>query len=92
MGINQENGMSPASTERIVVGPCPEHEGVEIFHRDFPEIRAQGADLGQAAGGLARQLERALDSALTTWRRETLERAIAEVQEHAARAGSGAGG
>jgi hypothetical protein len=51
-----------------------------IHHRDFPEIRAEGEDPKGAAQYLANQLTRALDSALTPWRRETINKAIADVQ------------
>ena len=52
----------------------------QVHHRDFPEIRAEGETPEDAAAHLANQLTRALDSALTDWRRETIEQAIADVQ------------
>ena len=54
--------------------------GVHVHHREFPEIRADGADSKDAAVQLSNQLTRALDSALTKWRRDAIESAIAEVQ------------
>ena len=51
-----------------------------IYHRDFPEIRAEGENPVIAAAHLANQLTRALDSALTQWRRETIGQAIADVR------------
>ena len=54
--------------------------GTSVHHHDFPEIRAEGADAADAAGQLVNQLTRALDSALTHWRRETIEQAIADVK------------
>lgn len=54
-----------------------------VRHRDFPEIRADGASAVDAAGQLTNQLQRALDSALTDWRRQSLERAIEDVKEFA---------
>ncbi|MEO6810270.1 MAG: hypothetical protein ABI353_14235 [Isosphaeraceae bacterium] len=53
---------------------------IQVHHRDFPEIRAHGQDAADAATQLVNQLTRALDSALTTWRRETIERAIQDVK------------
>jgi len=50
-----------------------------VRHRDFPEIRAEGGSPKEAASHLVNKLARALDTALTDWRRETLERAIADV-------------
>lgn len=58
--------------------------GATVHHRDFPEIRAQGASPGDAAGQLVNQLTRALDSALTTWKRESIQAAIADVESFAA--------
>jgi hypothetical protein len=55
-----------------------------VHHRDFPEVRADGETPEVAAAHLANQLSRALDSALTPWRRQTIEKAIAEVQAFAA--------
>jgi hypothetical protein len=59
----------------------------QVHHRDFPEIRADGETPEVAAGHLANQLARALDSALTTWRRETIEKAIVEVKAFAQQGG-----
>jgi hypothetical protein len=55
-----------------------------VHHRDFPEIRAEGESHKAAATNLANQLTRALDSALTKWRRDAIEQAIVEVQAYAA--------
>ena len=56
-----------------------------VHHRDFPEIRAEGETPAVAATHLVNQLTRALDSALTAWRRETIEHAIADVQAFVAK-------
>jgi hypothetical protein len=50
-------------------------------HRDFPEIRAEGETAAAAATQLVNHLTRALDSALTDWRREQIQQAIADVQD-----------
>ena len=67
----------------IVVMGTAAAGGTSVHHRDFPEIRAEGATPGDAAGQLVNQLTRALDSALTKWRRETVEQAIADVRAFA---------
>ena len=56
---------------------------VQVHHRDFPEIRSQGEDARSAAKHLANELTKALDSALTKWRRESIEKAIADVRAFA---------
>jgi hypothetical protein len=55
------------------------------YHRDFPEIRAEGETPTAAASHLANALVRALDSALTDWRRQTIDEAIADVKAFVAR-------
>jgi hypothetical protein len=57
--------------------------GSQVHHRDFPDIRAEGSTPADAAAQLVNQLTRALDSALTKWRRESVEQAIADVQAFA---------
>jgi hypothetical protein len=52
-----------------------------VYHRDFPEIRAEGETPTIAATHLVNHLTRALDSALTAWRRESLNQAVADVQK-----------
>ena len=51
-----------------------------VYHRDLPEVRAEGENPTAAATHLGNALSRALDSALTDWRRETLDKAIADVK------------
>jgi hypothetical protein len=74
-----------SEASRVIVATGATANTTSVHHRDFPEIRAEGETPEIAAAHLANQLTRALDSALTTWRRETIVRAIAEVQEFAAR-------
>ena len=69
---------------RVLVAEGDTAHSSRVYHRDFPEIRANGSSPRDAAGYLANQLTRALDSALTDWRRETLNAAIADVQAYAA--------
>jgi hypothetical protein len=70
--------MSTAES-RVIVTPGATAESSRVHHRDFPEIRADGPDTRVAAEYLVNHLSRALDSALTDWRRDTLNRAIADV-------------
>jgi hypothetical protein len=74
--------MATAETRVIVTtGSAGQANQAQVHHRDFPEIRAEGENPQAAAGQLVNHLTRALDSALTPWRRETIENAIADVQE-----------
>jgi hypothetical protein len=65
---------------RVIVSIGATAGSARVHHRDFPEIRAEGETPAAAANYLASQLTRALDSALTNWRRETLGQAIADIQ------------
>lgn len=72
-----------ADSSRVVATASPSVTGVQVHHRDFPEIRAQGESPSDAAQQLVNQLTRALDSALTNWRRDTIQQAIADVEAFA---------
>jgi hypothetical protein len=65
---------------RVIVEAGALTRSATVHHRDFPEIRAEGETPAQAATHLANQLSRALDSALTHWRRETLVVAINDIE------------
>jgi hypothetical protein len=65
---------------RVIVATGATAGAASVHHRDFPEIRAEGETPAAAASYLANQLTRALDSALTKWRRDTLGQAIADIQ------------
>jgi hypothetical protein len=71
---------------RVIVMTGATAGSMRVYHRDFPEIRSDGETPQVAASHLANELTRALDTALTDWRRQTLNQAIADVQ---AFAGSG---
>jgi hypothetical protein len=66
-------------TRVIVMAGATAHAS-RVYHRDLPEIRADGETPKVAATHLVNHLTRALDSALTNWRRQTLNLAIADVQ------------
>lgn len=68
------------SRDRVIVIANTLGDPAEVYHREFPEIRALGHDPVEAVGVLALELERALDTALTHWRQEVLRQAIAEVE------------
>ena len=74
-----------ADLNRVIVTTGATANATQVNHRDFPEIRAEGETPKAAATNLSNQLVRALDSALTSWRRETISKAIAEVRAFAAR-------
>jgi len=69
-----------ADLSRVVVTTGATPHATQVNHRDFPEIRAEGESPTVAATHLSNQLARALDSALTPWRRQTIEQAIADVK------------
>ena len=56
-----------------------------VHHRDFPEVHAEGGSPQDAAARLAELLSQGLESAPSQWRREILERAIADVRAFAVR-------
>lgn len=70
----------PTDQSPVIVTTGATPSTTRVYHRDFPEIRADGKSPGEAAGQLSHELHRALDSALTDWRRETINRAIEEVK------------
>jgi hypothetical protein len=63
----------------VVVTGATENE-TKVYHRDFPEIRGDGKTPHEAACRLEDQFTNALDTALTDWRRETLNKAMADVK------------
>ena len=70
-----------ASTDKVDVSQGLTAQSVQIYHRDFPEIRSEGGSLAEAKKNLALQLTRALDSALTDWRRDLIVKTIAEIEQ-----------
>ena len=68
------------STDKLVVNQGLTASAVQVYHRDFPEIRSEGNSLDEAKQNLANQLTRALDSALTDWRRDLIQKTIAEIR------------
>ncbi len=65
---------------RVIVTISGSSSTASVHHRDFPEIRAEGGSPQEAASYLINQLTRALDSALTDWRRDRVNEAIADVK------------
>jgi hypothetical protein len=65
---------------RVIVTLSGSSATAFVHHRDFPEIRAEGGSPKEAASYLVNKLACALDSALTEWRRETVNHAIADVK------------
>jgi hypothetical protein len=66
--------------KRVIVTISSSSSSACVHHRDFPEIRAEGGSPEEAAGHLVNKLSCALDSALTDWRRESVDKAIADVR------------
>jgi hypothetical protein len=77
--------METESSVVIVTAGATAHTS-QVHHRDFPEIRAEGESPALAARNLSNHLVRALDSALTNWRREGIQKAIADVEAFASKA------
>jgi hypothetical protein len=75
----------PTEQSRLIVGTGAMANSATVHHHDFPEIRAEGETPVLAATHLVNQLTRALDSALTKWRRETLVQAIQDIEAFVAR-------
>ena len=74
-----------ADLSRVIVTTGATADAAQVYHRDFPEIHTEGETPRDAAANLANQLARALDSALTSWRRETIQQAIDDVKAFAER-------
>lgn len=70
--------------DRIIVTTGATTQATQVHHRDFPEIRGEGPSPSEAARNLSNHLTRAIDSALTTWRRDAIQKAITEVEAFAA--------
>ncbi len=68
------------SSDKLVVNPGLTSQSVSIYHREFPEIRSEGGNVAEAKTNLALQLTRALDSALTDWRRDLIQKTIDEIE------------
>jgi hypothetical protein len=66
--------------KRVIVTPSGTTAAACVHHRDFPEIRADAGSPAEAAGHLLNKLVCALDSALTDWRRQSVDQAIADVR------------
>jgi hypothetical protein len=71
--------MEPDST-RVIISDGPTAGTSQVHHQDFPEVRADGESPTVAAIHLTHQLARALDSALTAWRRDAIQKAIDDVE------------
>jgi hypothetical protein len=81
--IEEEALLMPSDSSRVIVKVGNTAGSAEVHHRDFPEIRAHGKSPTEAASHLVHQLTRALDTALTNWRRDTIQQAIADIQAFA---------
>jgi hypothetical protein len=70
------------STQRYA---CASIHALAVHHRDFPEVRGEGGSPEDAASRLAELLSITLDNAPSDWRRENIEKAIADVRAYAQR-------
>ncbi len=69
------------TTDRILFSDASTAGSVMAQHREFPEIRSEGETPEGAASLLRDLLTRTLDSALTDWRRQSIEKSIADVDD-----------
>jgi len=60
---------------------CDSVHTVHIHHRDYPEVWASAGSPAEGAEYLIKLLSRSLDSISGGWRREAIERAIADVRD-----------
>lgn len=72
--------MTTEASTRVIISCGSTSDQAQVHHRDFPEIRAQGENAHVAAEHLINHLTRALDSALTAYRRDQIQGAIDEVR------------
>lgn len=78
--------MSDTDSGPVIVSVGATAGTIRVHHRDFPEIRSEGENASMAASHLVNQLVKTMDTALTNWRRETIQHAIDDVRafaEHA---------
>lgn len=64
-------------------------DSVQVSHNDFPELRADGDSLEDAAANLVQGLTREINEVEDESRRDSLRRAIAEVQDFIERPAAG---
>jgi hypothetical protein len=69
-----------ADPSHVIVGPGTICGGTQVHHEGFPELRVEGETTCEAAQHLINELTKILDSALTSWRRETVQHTIDDVQ------------
>jgi hypothetical protein len=80
-----KTGVPAMTTEqdRVIVhdADCACHtvHTTQVHHRDFPEIWAEAATPAEGAAHLSNQLARACEGARSAWHRESIQRAIADV-------------
>jgi hypothetical protein len=67
---------------RVIVNQVPGTfmPQVQTNHKDFPEIRGEGGSAKESARLLVNHLCQALDTALTDWRRSSIEGAIEDAK------------
>jgi hypothetical protein len=63
-----------------VCGQCNSVHTARVYHRDYPEVWAEGESAARAAAELLDRLSRVLDSASDRWRSEPVRSAIADVR------------
>jgi truncated hemoglobin YjbI len=77
---NMETAGNPIIVTTGVCRHCNSVHTARVYHRDYPEVCAEGDTPVQAAVGLIEQLSRTLDYVSDRWRREPVLTAIADVR------------
>jgi hypothetical protein len=72
-----------AEKSNVVISVDPTAGGSVVHHTSFPEIRAEGSSPQDACERLVNKLTRTLDTALSKWRREEINKAIEDVKAFA---------
>lgn len=74
----------------VTTGVCRQCDSVHtttVYHRDYPEVRAEGDSPALAATELRGRLGRTLESTVDRWRMEPVREAIADIDAFLAATG-----
>jgi hypothetical protein len=69
-----------ADSSQVIVTTGSTAHAVQVYHRDIPELRADGESPELAAVNLAQDLAREIESVADNLRREAVQRALADVR------------
>jgi len=85
MNTMTENGIETRSGPLVIVddefSECLGVHEIRVYHRDWPELYGEGETTREAVEDLLRHLFTQWDCVASDWRRQNLERVIAETQD-----------